>query len=70
MIPNLYIHEQLLAEHRQDLFRERQQQRLVTRLRHHHFSYGRRIAGRLGSLFISLGMGLKQLEPGNNPVHV
>jgi hypothetical protein len=70
MIPHLHIHEQLLFEHCQDLFRERQQQRLEARLRHHHFSYGRGIAGRLGAFFIVLGMRLKRLEPGSEAVGV
>ncbi len=63
MIPNLHIHEQLMAEHRQDLLRERQQQRLVVRLRQQRVSHVRRFAGRLGALLIALGTSLKQLEP-------
>ena len=62
MIPNLHIHEQLLFEHRQDLLRERQQQRLVASLRQQRFSLVRRIAGELGAFFITMGTSLKQLE--------
>ena len=54
-----------MFEHRQDLLRERQQQRLVVRLHQQRFSHVRRIAGELGSLFIALGMCLNQLEPGS-----
>jgi len=70
MIPNLHIHEQLLAEHRQDLVRERQQQRLVAHLRQQRMSQVRRIAGRLGAFFIVLGMRLKKLELGSKAVGV
>ena len=70
MIPHLHIHEQLLAEHRQDLFRERQQQRLVASLRQQRFSHVRRIAGGLGAFFIALGMRLKRLELGSKTVGV
>ena len=70
MIPHLHIHEQLLFEHRQDLFRERQQQRLVASLRQQRMSLVRRIAGRLGAFLIVLGMWLKRLEPGSNATQV
>jgi len=62
MIPNLHIHEQLMFEHRQDLLRERQQQRLVAGLRQQRLSHVRHIAGGLGELFIRLGTSLKRLE--------
>jgi len=70
MIPNLHIHEQLMAEHRQDLLRERQQQRLVASLRQHRLSPVRRIAGGLGSLLIALGTSLKRLETARKPASV
>ena len=70
MIPHLHIHEQLLFEHRQDLLRERQQQRLVASLRQQRFSHVRHIAGRLGAFFIVLGMHLKHLESRSESVGV
>lgn len=70
MIPNLHIHEQLMFEHRQELLRERYQQRLVASLRQQRFSHVRHIAGRLGTLLIALGTSLKRLEPSSEPVGV
>lgn len=70
MVPNLHIHEQLMLEHRQELLRERQQQRLVASLRQQRFSRARYIARRLGALLIALGTSLKQLEPSSETVGV
>jgi hypothetical protein len=70
MIPHLHIHEQLMVEHRQDLVRERQQQRLVASLRQHRHSHVRRIAGGLGAFLITLGTNLKGLETASKSASV
>lgn len=62
MLPTFYVHEYLQFERHQERQSEMAQQRLVARLRRHHSSLARRLAGKLGVLLVVLGTRLRRLE--------
>ena len=59
---NLYLQEQLVAMHRQDLQNEAEQHHLLVRLSHSQRYSMRHVVGRMGTLMIALGTRLQQLD--------
>jgi hypothetical protein len=59
---NMYLYEKAREAHYQDLRREAEKRRLLTRLPRYRRSMSRRAAGKLGVLLLKLGTRLKQFE--------
>lgn len=62
MSTNLHIQDRLLAEHRQDMQREAEQQRMLAGLPKNHQSLGRHAVSRLGALLVTIGTWMEQVE--------
>ncbi len=62
MVPDLYTQQKLALEHRQQLQREAERERVLGDLPGHSFHAMRRMAARLGLFLIALGTRLRQLE--------
>ena len=62
MMPNIYIHEQLMFERQQELQREMEQQWMLAGLRRHRSGVVRRLAAGVGKILLALGTRLKGLE--------
>jgi hypothetical protein len=62
MVPDIYSREKLALEHRQQLQREAEHERMQADLPEHSSHPMRHIAGKLGMFLIALGTRLKQLE--------
>lgn len=62
MIPNIHIHEQLMAERVQQRQREIEQRHLLASLRTARHSVTRHIIGNLGTYFVALGTRMKHIE--------
>ena len=58
----LHIYDKLLAEHRQDMQREMDQQRMLAGLPKNHHSLGRHAVGRLGAFLVTVGTWMEQVE--------
>jgi len=65
MIPDPYMCEKLVREHRHTLLREAEQERMLLNVPEHFSPWLRRLVGQLGVSLIVLGMKLKQLEQSN-----
>ena len=57
----LYMHEKLAEEHRQELQHEAEQRRLIAHIPHRS-SMARHTIARLGAFLITVGMWLEQVE--------
>ena len=68
MIPNIHIYEHLMFEHHQELQHEMAQQRLVAGLLRHRPGLMRRLATRMGTIFLALRIRLRRLEPNGKKV--
>ena len=62
MIPNIYIHEQLVREHRQALQCEAEQERLLAEGQHASPPSLPRLAARLGEYLIAVGTRLQRAQ--------
>ena len=62
MGPIMYLYEKAREAHYQDLLRETEERRLLSRLPRYRRSMSRRVAGKLGILLLKLGTWLKQFE--------
>ncbi len=62
MTTNPYIREKLLEAHRQELLREREQQRLVNLSSPHHKSVGRHTIAQCGAFLVVVGTWLERFE--------
>jgi hypothetical protein len=59
---NLYLHDQLVAMHRQDLQHEAEQSRLLAQLSPRQGYAIRHVISRMGTLMIALGTRLQSLD--------
>ena len=62
MGPNMYLYEKAREAHYQDLRREMEVRRLLSRLPQHRRSMSRQVASQLGVLLLKLGAWVKQFE--------
>ena len=62
MVPDYYTRNKMAIEHRQQLHREAEHERMQAELPEHSSHRMRHIAGKLGMFLIGLGTRLKQLE--------
>ena len=70
MHPNLYVHEKLLAQRRQELERRAAYSYLLADLPRQRLVLLRHGAAQLGSLLVALGSRLQQLEQRQQQEHV
>ncbi len=68
MILNIHIHEELLFERHREVLREMEQRRMLKGLHRQNFILPRHMAARVGMFLIALGIHLKQLELGREPM--
>ena len=68
MVPNSYIHEQLMHERIQERHREAEQARMLARLPRFRSRGVGSLLGGLGTFFVAVGTSLQQLEPQNQPL--
>ncbi len=62
MSTHLHIQDKLLAEHRQDMQREMEQQRMLAGLPKNRQSLGRHAIARLGASLVAVGTWMEQVE--------
>jgi hypothetical protein len=62
MGPNMYLYEKAREAHYQDLRREIEARRLLSRLPRHRRNTSRHVAGKLGVLLLKLGAWVKHFE--------
>ena len=67
MMPNIHFHEHLMFDRAQEWQREIEKQHLLACLPESRSSHFRHLVGRLGTLFMTLGTHMKQLEQRNEP---
>jgi hypothetical protein len=65
---NLYVHEQLVATHCQDMQREAEQSRLIARLPRKHRSAVRYAVSMLGRVLVTVGTRMRKVEPLGEPI--
>ncbi len=65
MVPDMYTHEKLVLEHRQQLLREANQERMLADLPKHSSRWLERLADRLSMYLIALGTRLQRVGQGD-----
>lgn len=70
MCLNVHLYDKALAQHRQDLQHEIEQQRMLAHLPRHRRRLGRRAIGRLGVKLVALGSWMEQIEQRGEAVPV
>jgi hypothetical protein len=62
MSQNKYLYEWLATEHYRELEREREQIHVLANLPRQHYNVGRHLMSKFGTVLVSLGTRLEQLE--------